>query len=206
MKNMILAVLACAAPLSLWAGIAEKMSQRAGELKGLYAEFEQVREISLLEEKAVSKGFLVFDDSDGIRWQTNEPFKAAMISRGGKVSQFEFEDGRWKRLKFDPGFPIGKILGEIRAVAAGDLAGRERAYDSSESGGALVLTPAHEAARQFVSRITVKPRPDFSSPESIRIDFPGGDSTTITFGRTVANPPDAARAFETDPVSDYPAK
>ena len=181
--------------------IAQKMSENAKNAKSLYAEFTQERTLSLLEEKSVSEGFLASDENGFVRWQIDEPFRSAMICDGKNTTHFEYADGKWRKLNSASGFPIEKIVEEIRKLVSGDYSGK--AYTPSEKDGVLILIPANETARKFVSQIIVTPSADFTHPQKIEVKNPNGDISIITMKKVVANPKNINDAFQTAPLKEY---
>ena len=200
-KFIAIFTIAFALALSNAQTIAQKMSENAKNLKSLYAEFTQERTLSLLEEKSISEGFLASNEDGFVRWQIEEPFKSAMISDGKGTMHFEYANGQWRRLNSAAGFPIEKIVEEIRKLVTGDYSGK--AYIPNEKDGLLILVPANEMARKFVSQITVTPSKDFTHPQRIEVHNPNGDVSVITMKKVVANPKNISEAFQTSPLKEY---
>jgi|GEM_PF-3219877 len=201
MKKIILGIFFISIFSQLFAGeMSEKMSALSKTYSNLYLEFTQERNIDLLEEISISKGFILFDSQGKMRWEISEPFKSLMIYDGENESSFEFENNKWKALKQE-NKRIGKMLEQIRHLVMGDYS--DNAYTIKEENECIVLVPVSDTVKKFISEIIIKSREDFSAPEYIKINFPNGDSAFIKFEKVLVNLKDCGSAFDLINVKDF---
>jgi len=201
MKKIILGIIFTVIFSQLFSGeMSEKMSAASKKNSNIYLEFIQERKIDLLEEISISKGFILFDAQNKMRWQINEPFKSIMIYDGRNERSFEFDNNKWKALKQE-NKRIGKMLEQIRHLVMGDYS--DNAYNIKEEDSHIILIPQSDAVKKFISEIIIKPREDFSAPEYIKINFPNGDNAFIKFEKVLANLKDYGSAFDIENVKDF---
>jgi len=50
-----------------------------------------------------SEGVMLIERPDRIRWETTTPYQSILLGEQKSVAQFEFNNGKWEKLKL--GFP-----------------------------------------------------------------------------------------------------
>lgn len=65
--------------------ISERISDNATSMKTMACNFEQVKELSFLNDKSISKGLLFYKKPNKIRWEYKHPYSYIFIMNGEKV-------------------------------------------------------------------------------------------------------------------------
>ncbi len=204
MKKFLFILTLCLFSLSIFSGeITKKFADNSKNLKGLYSEFTQERNMTLLEEKVESKGFLVFTENSSMRWQITAPVKSLMIFDKKVLSKFVFENGAWKKLNIEGQFPIEKVLDQVRKMLMGDLDEKDGIYIVTETGKTIVLTPKSSTTKKMISEIVITPNADCTEVSSVDIKNPNGDNTLISFTKTIKNPSNLQDAFDLNSLDGY---
>src|SRR5947207_15580130 len=80
-----------------------ELQRKMSGLSSIYLEFTQERQLKLFSEPLKTAGLMLIERPDQIRWETTEPYQSILLANKKAVAQFEFEDGKWKKLRV--GFP-----------------------------------------------------------------------------------------------------
>src|SRR2546423_8462253 len=83
--------------------ILQDLQRKMSGLRSIYLEFTQERRLKLFAEPLKSEGVMLIERPDQIRWETTLPYQSILIANHKAVAQFEFDDGKWKKLRV--GFP-----------------------------------------------------------------------------------------------------
>jgi hypothetical protein len=171
-----------------------QLEKQHGSIKSLAAQFRQEKVFSFMDKPVVSRGFIVFEVPNKIRFDITEPFQTAMLDDGKNIQRFEFVDGQWKPLQFGGGKSIKLVMEQIGQWMQGKFAGQEEIFTLSVSGedpndyAALNLQPRHKQFRQYIEKIQIHiaKAPSYSVSRII-IYEPQGDSFSLLFSNEQRN-------------------
>lgn len=123
----------------------DRVEERMAKVESVVATFEQDVHLALFSDTVRTSGVLLFRRPDRLRWETQAPFRSALVVAGAEVAKFEWsESGRRKlELGWSAG-AVGVAMERIRDWFRGrfDRTGKEyelEAYDGPEP--RLVLKP-----------------------------------------------------------------
>lgn len=176
-------------------------------LKGartVFSRFRQERVLSLFDEPLVTEGILLFEQPDRVRWETTHPYRSVLLADGRRVAQFEWIEG--KRRKINIGYPeaIRRMMSEIAAVNQGRMRERTKLYEVSGLRGAgarIIMRPREKALREMISSIEIDMTADLSATKRITMHEPNGDLTRIIVIEERRNVSVADGAFDLkDPI------
>jgi len=173
------------------AGFIQQLNAMTNSLKSIESDFKQEKNMTMLEEKIISKGTFCFKKPGLIRWQYNEPYKYLVIINNSKVL---IKDEN-KTNKFD--MKSNKIFRKVNDLLTdcmqGTVLSKRTEYRVSffenESFFIVKLIPLTKSMKEFIGNIQLYfDRKDYSVS---RIDMvePSGDNTLISFKNKKINQP-----------------
>jgi outer membrane lipoprotein-sorting protein len=163
------------------------------DLRTLRATFTQERKIALLHTSVTSRGELTFAAPDRLRWELAPP---------DDITYFVGPEGLAYRTKSSSaaipasGANIGRALGDLRALLAGDLGALRDRYELSASRGPADVEVAGRAKdpKASVRAFTLTLDKGLVVPLRARLAEGKSDSIDLTFANvTVNGPVDPAR-------------
>ena len=168
------------------------MQKKMSSVKTVYTEFTQSRELKLFSEPLKSEGVMLVERPDKIRWETTAPYQTILLGDRNSVAQFEFNDGKWEKLKL--GFPqlLQRLMQQMSAMNQGNVGTMLADYSVSVSTNSaatnseitLTFVPKDATIRGMMSSIDVKLPLDLSTTREVVMHEPNGDLTRITFTRS----------------------
>lgn len=166
--------------------ILAELQQKMSSLTSVYLEFTQERQLKLFAEPLKSEGVMMIDQPGMIRWETTAPFQSILLGNQKSVAQFEFADGKWKKLKL--GFPqmLKRVMDQMTLMHQGKLDALTSDFTLSVSTGAVTvvtMVPKDENVRSMLAALEIHLQPDLSATREVVMREPGGDLTRIIFNR-----------------------
>src|ERR1700761_7093938 len=79
--------------------VLQDLQQKMASVKSVYLEFTQERGLKLFNDPLKSEGVMLIERPDRIRWETTSPYQSILLGDQKSVAQFEFNDGKWQKLK-----------------------------------------------------------------------------------------------------------
>src|SRR5205809_7934763 len=102
-------------PLSDPTPVLQALQQKMSSVRSFCIEFTQERQLKLFSESLKSHGYLFIDRTNHIRWETTEPYQSFLVANKKTIGQFEFQDGKWKKL--NNSFPqIKQVMDQMVAM------------------------------------------------------------------------------------------
>jgi outer membrane lipoprotein-sorting protein len=160
------------------------LQQRMAGVKSVYLEFTQERVLKLFSDPLKSEGVMLVERPDKIRWETTSPYQAILLGDRDSVAQFEFNDGKWEKLKL--GFPqlLQRVMQQMSAMNEGDINAMLNDYTASVATNTevvLTFVPKDENVRGMMASLEVHLPPDLSVTREVVMNEPDGDLTRIQF-------------------------
>ena len=163
--------------------ILQELQRKMSAVRTVYLEFTQERHLKLFAEPLKSEGVMLIERPDQIRWETTQPYQSILIGRKKAVAQFEFEDGKWKKLR--AGFPqLKKVMEQMSLMHQGKIDALTSDFTVSVATNSMTiitLEPKDENVRSMLSSIQIHLLPDLSSTRQVVMLEPSGDLTKIVF-------------------------
>ena len=160
------------------------LQKKMAGVKSVYLEFSQERVLKLFSDPLKSEGVMLVERPDKIRWETTAPYQTILLGNRDSVAQFEFNDGKWEKLKL--GFPqlLQRVMQQMSAMNQGDIGAMLNDYTASVATNTdvvLTFVPKDENARGMMSSLEVHLPPDLSTTREVVMNEPDGDLTRIMF-------------------------
>ena len=163
----------------------DELEARMAARKSVAAEFEQEKVLSLFDDKLVSRGVILFQAPDKLRWEIQAPFQSILVVAGEDVAKFEFVRGEKRALQLGRGKdPLLLVMSQIRGWFLGKFDRGEKTYRvrvAREPAPLIVLEPADEGLRKNLSAIEVSLADTLDAVSRVVVREKGGDKTTMTF-------------------------
>lgn len=189
--------------------VLQELQRKMSSVNSIYLEFTQERQLKLFSEPLKSEGVMLIERPDKIRWETTAPYQTILLGDQKSIAQFEFNAGKWDKLKL--GFPqlLQRVMRQMSAMNQGDLEAMTADYKISVSTNSeiiLTMVPKDESVRGVLSSLEIHLPPDLSATREVVMNEPNGDLTRILFQnekRGVPFPPgtfDQAKPLEISAV------
>jgi outer membrane lipoprotein-sorting protein len=194
---MVLSGLTCAAadaeesakPVANPAPILADLQQKMSSVNTVYLEFTQERHYEMLSNTPTSHGVMLIQRPDQIRWETTDPNQTLMLGNRKSVAQFEFANGKWKKLEVGFSQMLRRVMDQMSLMNQGKLDALTGDYDISVSTNAsaiiLTMVPKDEDVRSMLPSLEVRLLPDLSATHEVVMNEGGGNFTRIIFTREV---------------------
>lgn len=202
----LLAMVACVAaaeptaqPVADSRPILNDLQHKMSSVNTVYLEFTQENHLKLFDQPQKSEGIMLIERPDQIRWETTAPFQSILLGNHKSVAQFEFNDGKWKKL--DLGFPqmLRRVMEQMSLMNQGKLDALTGDYTISVATNSLTiltLVPKDESVRAMLPSLEVRLLPDLSATREVIMHQSGGDFTRIIFNREVRDVKFPAGTFD----------
>ncbi len=173
------------------------LNKMTSSLITIEAEFRQIKNLSMLSDKVISKGTFHYKKTDMIRWQYILPYEYLLIINKDKV----FVKDENKSSKFD--IKSNKVFRKVNDLLSdcmkGTVLNKRKEYKvlffENEINFMAKLYPLEKNTRDFISTIELYfDKKDFSINKVIIIE-PAGDNTEISFTQKKINQPIADEKF-----------
>lgn len=153
------------------------------DIHSISSDFQQEKELSFLEEKALSSGKFYFQKENKIRWEYIEPF-GYIITMNGSLIQVEDED-RTSRLDASSNRMYSSIHAVLTGVIDGSVIQRTDQFRSSFSENPrmirVTLEPVMDGMTAFIRIIELDLNKADYTVDALKIIEKNGDFTLIRF-------------------------
>jgi outer membrane lipoprotein-sorting protein len=160
----------------------QKFTAESTRIQSLSSSFTQVKVLTALTEKITSEGKFWFKRSNKVRIEYQKPFSYLLIMNGDKVL---LRDGQ-KENRVNT--KSSKLFQQVNRIMVDCMEGtimnsKDFSIQAFENDGnfLLELTPNAKALKSFFSTVVLIVDKKDYSVESIDMNEPGGDKTTLTF-------------------------
>lgn len=164
--------------------VLQDLQRKMASVKSVYLEFTQERVLKMFSDPLKSQGVMLIERPDRIRWETTSPYQSILLGDQKSVAQFEFDDGKWQKLKL--GFPqlLQRVMQQMSMMNQGRMDAMMTDYDIKVSTGTetvLTMVPKDANVRGMLASLEVHLPPDLSHTSEVVMNEPDGDLTRITF-------------------------
>lgn len=190
MRTLILLVPLFLLSVSLTA--AQPLAERLAPLKKAKitaADYTQIRTIAELEMQVTIKGSMIYERNGRLRWQTDSPVRTITII--GKDQLQNYDCDTKKLITIDAKkFPWLTLIREsFTDTFAGDPATLQKRFDIREiSTHGLELTPKDALFSNWVQKMNITFRQDFTAVEKVEILEKSGDKLEILYHNIKLDP------------------
>jgi outer membrane lipoprotein carrier protein len=160
----------------------EKIAASSAEMKSLICDFEQVKELSILNEKMVSKGKMYYRNDNCLRWEYSAPYlytfvlndkKIMMQAEAGKKSVIDVKSSKFFQ-------EIIKVMMQgINGTGLKDIKSFTVSYFWSENQWRVHLIPLQKEMKKMFSTIKLTFNVKDYTVDKVEMEEQNGDVTTI---------------------------
>ncbi len=177
----------------------QDLQHKMAAVKSVYLEFTQERVLKLFSEPLKTEGVMLIASPDRIRWETTSPYQSILLGDQKTVAQFEFNAGKWEKLKL--GFPqiLQRVMQQMSAMNQGKLDVLTNDFSASLATNretVVTMIPKDGNVRTMMSSFEIHMEPDFSATRAVVLNEPNGDLTRITFHNEKRNVSFPAGTFD----------
>jgi len=183
--------------------VLQRLERSFAGVRTVQATFRQERRLAMFNRAVVIEGRIDLEIPGRMAWHVEKPLRYAFVLDGARVRQWDAATGRVVEMAIDANPVLKTVAQQMPRWFAGQFRSMSGFYAiavESERPCILTFTPPAEAAeRMGVGRMTVAFREDERYVQTVRIEEPGGDVTTIEFADVRLNEPISPRAWEVKP-------
>lgn len=163
--------------------INEKVSANAISMKTMTCNFEQIKELSFLNDKSISKGLLFYKKPNKVRWEYKHPYSYIFIMNGEKVILQSENNKNEINLNSSKQFQqISKIiLGGVSGNGLTNSSDFHIFFYTSNEDYKLQLQPLKKEIKSLFSQINLFVSKGDGSINKVEMIEKTGDKTIIRF-------------------------
>jgi len=170
--------------------ILDDLQHKMSSVTSVYLEFTQERHYpNLSDAPFTSGGVMLIDRPDQIRWETTSPFQSILLGNQKSVAQFEFQDGKWKKLDLGFNDVLKRVMQQMSLMNQGKLDALTADYRISAATNTsfiiLTLVPKDENVRSLLPSLEIHLLPDLSATREVVMHENATDYTSIVFSNEV---------------------
>jgi len=174
----------------------QKIAEQSQKIKTLQCAFVQEKISSLVSEKFVTKGIMLYQVPSMLRWEYVEPTPSTLILNGNNAALLDKNGQRMGNERM-----LQQLGGIIVAMVNGSGITQNRLFSSAfyEPDHAqilVVLTPTQRRLKDFFDRIELKVDQKTMLASDIILHEKTGDKTTISLSNTILNAEISQSNFE----------
>jgi len=176
--------------------IKEGVSRAAKTTETICSDFTQEKEMSILNDKIITKGKFYFKKEQLLRWEYIHPFSYIIAIRGDVITIRDEEEVRSFNTK------ANRVFAEVNRIIVGSVSGTlleddnfTADYAQGNSHYIVTLSPISATLQEGLNRIVIYfSKTDFTV-DKLEMFEPAGDFTMITFSKKLLNQPISDEVF-----------
>ena len=167
----------------------EKITASTKQLKSLVCDFEQTKELSILNEKMVSKGKMFYRSDNCVRWEYTSPYTYTFVFNNNKVLMQTGNNRSVIDVKSNNLFQeIVKIMiSSINGSGLTDSKSFSTRFFQGTKGWMVALTPQQKEVKQMFSLIKLYFNLTDYSVDCVCMEEKNGDQTIIQLSKKQTN-------------------
>ncbi len=166
-----------------WAAI----SENAGRLKSVRAEFIQETHLKILARPIISKGIFIFQRPDSLRWEYKSPIRSLTLMHDGRIKKYIQKDGKLVEEHGASLESMQVVLQEITHWLKGRFTDDPTFKVKLENDNRVIFTPRNKAIAKLINRIELKLSNLPSLMDSVTIYEGPASFTRLTFSQAKIN-------------------
>ena len=166
----------------------QKMIEQLQNIKTLQCTFVQEKTSSLVIEKAVAKGIMMYQSSSMLRWEYTEPMPSTLILNGNNAVLLNNDGNRLgneSMLRQLGGIIISMINGN--SITQQNRQFSTEFYELDNAQILVVLTPVQRRLRDLYNKIELRIDPKTMLADNITLEEKMGDKMVILLTNKVLN-------------------
>lgn len=164
-------------------GFKERLVTMTAKVNTIESDFVQEKDLSILANKIVSKGYFCYKKDNNIRWEYIQPYSYLIIISNGKI--FIKEDNNQKQYDIQSNRMFQEMNKFISGCIQGDILKNEKDYKvgyfEDDKSYYVSLVPISEKMREMLNEVRIWfSRNDLTVSRIVMMEA-GGDYTRIDF-------------------------
>ena len=165
-------------------------------IRSVQADFTQEKQMKILSRPLLSRGTLVFQAPQSLRWEYHTPLRSIMLLHKGRMAKMVERNGRFTEENRAGISSMQIILEEISSWLDGRFTDNPMFVVDTSRARTVLLSPKEPGLQAIISRIELQLGEPDGVIDSVTI-FEGADSwTKLTFSNTVLNQVIPATVFQ----------
>jgi outer membrane lipoprotein carrier protein len=159
----------------------EKIAASSVKMKSLVCNFEQTKELSILNEKMISKGKMYYRQENCLRWEYFSPYTYTFVLNNKKILMQTEKTRNVIDIKSNKLFQevVKIMMNSISGNSLTDVKSFQAAYYWGEKEWKITLVPLQKEIKKMFSLIELTLNVKDYTVDQVRMDEPNGDSTLI---------------------------
>jgi outer membrane lipoprotein carrier protein len=166
-----------------------KITAAAAGMESLVCDFEQIKELSILNEKMISTGKMYYRNDNSLRWEYQRPYTYVFVLNEKKILM-QSEQTRSVIDVNSSGFfqeLVNIMINGINGNGLKDNKNFNISYFVGESQWSVTLTPVQKEVKKLFSTITLTFNVQDYTVDKIAMKEKNGDSTLILLSKKQFN-------------------
>lgn len=170
-------------PMKDITGFKAKLESLSARVNTIESDFVQEKNLSILTDKIISKGYFCYRKENNIRWEYRHPYPYLIIISQNKI--FIKDDSNQKQYELQNNKMFQEMNRFISGCIQGDILKNEKdyrvSYFENERSYFVSLVPIAEKMRQMLNEVQIWFNRDDLTVNRIVMQESGGDYTRIDF-------------------------
>ena len=160
----------------------ERITEASAKMKSLSCDFEQVKELSILDEKMISKGKMNYRQESRLRWEYLEPYTYLFVLNDKKLLMQAETTRNVMDVKSSKMFQeIVKIMmNSINGKGLTEIESFDNKYFTQGNKWVVELIPTQKEIKRIFSSITLTFNINDYTIDNVKLFEQNGDNTIIT--------------------------
>ncbi|MDR1860293.1 MAG: outer membrane lipoprotein carrier protein LolA [Bacteroidales bacterium] len=160
----------------------EKITQASQSMQSLCCRFEQVKTLSLLDDKMRSQGMMFYRSDNSLRWEYTAPYVYTFVLHNNRVLMQTDRSRNVIDVKSSRLFQeiVRIMLSGVNGSGLADDKNFSARFFYSQKRWDVILTPLQKEMKQLFSAITLRFNANDYSVEQVEMAEKNGDTTVIT--------------------------
>jgi outer membrane lipoprotein carrier protein len=178
----------------------EKIEASSAKMESLVCDFVQTKELSVLDEKMVSKGRLYYRNDRCLRWEYLSPYLYTFVLNDRKILM------QTEKSRNVVDVSSGKLFREVVKIMMNSISGNgwadsesfRAAYYWGEREWKITLVPLQKELKKMFSLVELTLNVKDYTVDQVKMDEPNGDFTLIRLSGKQFNPKIEDEKFAVD--------
>lgn len=160
------------------------LEKTAAQVRSIESDFVQTKHLQVFATELVSKGRMLLEKPDRLRWEYLEPSKQGFVVDGDQAMRWSELSPKPERFSIDQDMAARIVAEQLLAWASVDLERLRANFEitvEQDEPAVLSLKPRGKRLGQYLARIRVSFAPDGRAVRQVEIAEQDGDSTLLTF-------------------------
>jgi outer membrane lipoprotein carrier protein len=159
----------------------EKIEASSAKMKTLVCDFEQTKELSLLEEQMISQGKMFYRQDRYLRWEYLSPYIYTFILNDKKILMQTEKSRNVVDVKSSKLFQevVKIMMSSVNGKGLTDTKNFNATYYRSEAAWKIILVPLQKEMKKIFSFIELTLNVEDYTVDQVKMEEPNGDATLI---------------------------